>query len=368
MPVSENKPNLNSRYLLRSAVGDEIRQCLVANSASWAGPLTESQYVERERFLHTQEICQSRHEYFVLVDMDDKEIVGACEILARPGYWVDQDPHGNDFAVVFDIDTFSLGAVFVPEQQRGKGIASVMLKYVESMLRTRMENYGGAILYSEIGPDYYEKFGFKTERNATYVANAMKWPEFFLEADISNARPSMLRIDDFTHLTAKEDKELQKYILTRYQNDPMHTPRWCVSVSAAIINWHTARSEFVGGILREDDQRSAKYGAQIGEQWVAWMHDYASHSLYILHFGGFMNKDITQELKSQAMALVKAAIEEAKKLNLENVYIWPESGKASVIRSLFPTEAFTVRKTSELGVLPARNALFEGSCDRLPWF
>jgi predicted GNAT family N-acyltransferase len=52
-----------------------------------------------------------------------------------------------------------IGSIATPSEQRGKGLASNLIKYVVSKINSK-KNTTNIFLYADIAPEFYEKFGF----------------------------------------------------------------------------------------------------------------------------------------------------------------------------------------------------------------
>jgi predicted N-acetyltransferase YhbS len=71
--------------------------------------------------------------------------------------------------------TAGIGAVFTPEAGRGRGAASALLRAV--LDEARDLGYGAALLYSDIAPAFYARFGFTELPAVDHMAPAAALPE-----------------------------------------------------------------------------------------------------------------------------------------------------------------------------------------------
>jgi len=65
-----------------------------------------------------------------------------------------------------------LGAIFTRIEERSKGIASQLIKKV--LDEARAEGFGASLLFSDIGAEYYQKFGFEALPDLSWRADVKK--------------------------------------------------------------------------------------------------------------------------------------------------------------------------------------------------
>jgi GNAT superfamily N-acetyltransferase len=66
-----------------------------------------------------------------------------------------------------------VGAVLVPEQMRGRGLATSLLEHLHAWLPGHA--YDGAMLFSEIGEPFYARFGYVTLPQARLIADVREY-------------------------------------------------------------------------------------------------------------------------------------------------------------------------------------------------
>ncbi len=110
-------------------------------ATAWRGLLSADQFVQRNLYLHSLPFGKKNIQTLAL--RKKKTIVASLDLIRVPFL-------KSSGAVV---DGFHIASVIVPEKFRGQGFASELL---EGVLKD--EPY---ILYSDIGPPFYERLGFR---------------------------------------------------------------------------------------------------------------------------------------------------------------------------------------------------------------
>lgn len=138
------------KVTVREATPGEIVTVLAHTRALWGGGKDLDTYVARTQAL--LDTPWGRAHYRFVVGLDDQgTIVTACK-----RYHLDLRLDG---AIA---PTVGFGAVFTPEAYRGQGHAATLLQTVMAEERARGTRL--ALLFTDIGPAYYEKLGFQAIR------------------------------------------------------------------------------------------------------------------------------------------------------------------------------------------------------------
>lgn len=148
------------------------RAVLPLSAALWAGKRSMATYTTQ-----TLEIANGGYgkRYYRTIGLyDGASLAASCkryERLVRLG--------------VGRLRTFGLGAVFTPEQLRGRGYASTMIGML--LDAGREAGFDAAFLYSDIRPQFYEDLGFRVQPSRTIT----------LRTDtLAKARVEIARLDD----------------------------------------------------------------------------------------------------------------------------------------------------------------------------
>lgn len=121
------------------------RDVLPLTAPLWAGERSLERYVE-----HTLELANcgyGRQHYRTMGFYDDGSLVASFKRYERT------IRHGSE-----RLRAVGIGAVFTPEEFRGRGYASAMLGM--ELDRSRAEAFDIAYLFSDIRPQFYEELGF----------------------------------------------------------------------------------------------------------------------------------------------------------------------------------------------------------------
>jgi hypothetical protein len=131
-------------------IGSEAdrEELAVVRAHEWRGTLSTEEFAERNRRLYQHEFGKNLTTY--LLREKKGEILTSMDIVNVPLLLKDQNGH------VREENGFLVASVVTPKQNRGKGFAAKMLQeYFSSNSKQ------SGVLYSDIGPAYYESFGFK---------------------------------------------------------------------------------------------------------------------------------------------------------------------------------------------------------------
>ena len=131
--------------LRRLEAAEYVRDVLPQTAALWAGRRDFDTYVAQT--LEIAESVYGRRHYRTFALFDGERMVASFKRYDR-------------IARVGDarLRTCGIGAVFTPEQYRGRGYASVML--ASALDAARAGGYDAAFLFSDIAPQFYAPLGF----------------------------------------------------------------------------------------------------------------------------------------------------------------------------------------------------------------
>jgi GNAT superfamily N-acetyltransferase len=124
---------------------------------AWAKELSESEFIQRNQILYNHPFGKTRVETYVLRNPENK-IVSSMDCL-RVKFLTKEKKTGK----VSTKEGFLIASVITPPQHRRKGYASLLLN-----LFFEKQTFELGVLYSDIGPKFYEKWGFKKTHAAVY--------------------------------------------------------------------------------------------------------------------------------------------------------------------------------------------------------
>lgn len=138
-------------YLNFSKATSSEREALAQIRAeAWAKELSKEEFCERNKILYAHSFGKNRIETFLLKNPEHK-IVSSMDALRVKFFFRESNVQRTEIK-----DGFLIASVMTPIQHRRKGYASFLLK---SFLEHQKTGLG--VLYSDIGPKFYERYGFQ---------------------------------------------------------------------------------------------------------------------------------------------------------------------------------------------------------------
>jgi len=215
------------------------------------------------------------------------------------------------------------------------------MQSLSERIRTMTGGRALSVLYSDIGPEFYDRHGgWKT-----YEANELVIPigkEFddILSVDMLNLKDAESYIDE--DVKNLKDEILDGQDSSFIQLIPLHEElEW-----ASVRDRHLARHLS----LEEADNFGAKVTSANGWGYVLWFHEYQSSALTFLRL---------REPPTDAglKGLLQAALSEARRSGLENVKIWSPSERLENVTG--------IRKVVRTDALPS--LLYFGEDKKIHW-
>jgi GNAT superfamily N-acetyltransferase len=142
---------------LRQGNDAEIYEVLQGSKEVWGSGISLEDYVEYHSLIRNHPWSQEHYKHLILID-EDRHILSSCKTY--------------DYQVRIDSEILRLcgiGAIFTPKRDRGLGYASQMLDYLLDELRE--QGFDLAMLFSDIGIDFYARLGFRLfdKKDPVYV-------------------------------------------------------------------------------------------------------------------------------------------------------------------------------------------------------
>jgi hypothetical protein len=136
-------------FRLDVATPDEREALAPLRASQWRGVLSVSQFEERNRRLYAHPFGRNRIVTWVLRDSSGRIVSSMDELTIRMAV------RGAEAPARF-ADGVLIASVITPAEERGRGYCSQLL---DAYFSTRQELSG--ILYSDIGPAFYRRYGFR---------------------------------------------------------------------------------------------------------------------------------------------------------------------------------------------------------------
>lgn len=302
----------------------EYEQTWRLNGSEWRGFLSEDSYYDREIYLGEAELTRDgRATPWVLTSSKlpvyedgSRPLLASCETLLKNAY-VAKD------GKVEKILSHGIGSVHCRPEYRGRGYAVKMISELSKKLDTWQQlkdNRGRfSVLYSDIGPNYYAKHGWKpfpsTHINLKPI-NAMHYDRLRSQHQLPEVQDLRLQDLDTLPMTA----ELEHKLTTKSKANPNKT-FVAFRPDEAVFEWHFRREQFLAEILgREQPDIKGAIDKETGIALI-WARTYSAESagwhLSIL----YVHIPHTVQSKDQARlklaALLLRAQREADKWDLE---------------------------------------------------
>ena len=330
----------------------QILQSQTYNFSSWGYPFhTLEQYVERERLLRQTPFSKSGLTTWVLIEAETPmDLLSACETYEYPSLTlVDGE--------VVEGTCFAIASVFTPPHHRKKGYAATMLTTLLAELKKR-KGAVASTLYSDVGPDFYSKFGWDPYRSVSLChtfsydpkstrssLSSISSDENSSDSGYSSSEPencSLLTIDHVKQYVEQDAKrirnEFQAKELTMENCD---TPVFVVLPCFDSLYWLFIRAVFYANMSNTKIEASgASY--QSSDNYISWTHDINESTLLITR------THVT--FKQAAISLLQCAIKEARKWRFVRLELWDPSDDlvswASEVTSSFKVEHRTASLSS----------------------
>jgi len=132
---------------LRPGNDQEVLAVLAGSQSVWGHGIGPEEYVEYHNLIRNHPWSQKNFQHLVLID-EQGEIFSSCKTYHH------QVRIGSEFFRLCGI-----GAVFTPPQYRSLNYASQMLEYL--MEEIQEQGFELALLFTDIGPEFYSRFGFR---------------------------------------------------------------------------------------------------------------------------------------------------------------------------------------------------------------
>ncbi|KAL0949470.1 hypothetical protein HGRIS_009523 [Hohenbuehelia grisea] len=271
-------------------------------AASWAGPLSIDQYVERETILsQTAQLRDGNCKYWVLHRRGAPEdIISSCESALKPALIADADG-------VREAQGYGIASVFTNPVYRGQGMAGFMLRELQAFMDKTSEC---SVLYSDIGRTYYANLGWTVYPSSQAT--------FTLEAASGYKEPQGVRYlsqDEVELLCAKDSDAVAKEFANLGKDGTTHVT---FLPSFAQVDNHFTKEDFIAKTLMRPEVRRRGAITEDGKAWVYWYHDLRAKDLKIQRIACADSEDKARDIGR----LLGAALAEAEEWGLQKISVW----------------------------------------------
>ncbi|PQE27093.1 lysine acetyltransferase protein [Rutstroemia sp. NJR-2017a WRK4] len=247
----EHIPNLpdssSSTLILSHPTPEECTTIWTSTSSSWKDSLPTSTYLRESQYLTTVPLAKNGGlTLWILVDRSQspRTILCSCETFRK------RSLVSNASGRVRDVFVHGVASVFCEEKYRGRGYAGRMMRELKSALSNWQEDICGvgkcvgSVLYSDIGKEYYAKFGWRPTPTNTHVMfkpveSVDRWwqgPE------------TCISKEDLPALCGKDEVMIRKAMSVPVDGDAAQE-RFSIVPDVDHMLWHMGKEEFTCNIL-----------------------------------------------------------------------------------------------------------------------
>lgn len=295
--------------LLKRATPEQIIESWRLNSVEWGDDLTAEEHIGREQAQYATyaDPSFSQSNWVLVEDENSSDILCACETLFRPAI-ISRVVDGK--RVVETGAGYGIASVFCRASLRGRGYASQMMKLLSDQLRK--ENFLGGALWSDIGPVFYARFGWKaypSRHSSVAIATAFSVPIL---------SGSWLDNDTLLDICERDCAA----IVDEVKHSSSENTIWSFLPSYDVMRWHHARMSYVFKLRLQ--KNSGSLPSQLPHlsysvsksAWCTWTMQFTVTKpvLYILR----LRYDSVEELSE----LLQAAAVVAKNHKMSKIVIW----------------------------------------------
>lgn len=336
--LTTSKPPALDAYALPSAQSPDLKlesatplehlQTSHLNAEEWKGPLDLQQYLEREEILQQVDLTKDGRITGWILTSDalprnpdgSRPILASCETIqvsayvAREGNLQNAQAHG-------------IASVFTRSEYRGKGYAARMMAELGKRLESwqTLEGLPNAfsVLYSDIGPKFYARLGWKVFPSTHIHLDPLGRNEY------DTAKSQFPPVEDLT-LSDLQQLPAVEYVKQRLQEQSKSRPSTtyvAIRPDMEHFAWHTARDEFQCRILGKGHP-STKGAIHRGTGLaLIWCRVYAASErdwqLHILHTIIPPSIQTTADVQAAMAALLLRAQLEASQWEMAaGVEVW----------------------------------------------
>lgn len=352
---SDNLPASDDASITLSPANEvEFEQTWRINADEWKGFLNLDSYLDREVYLiDSPQTNNEAVTAWILTSSKlplnqdgSRPILAACESSRKMAYVV---KNGQMDRII----SHGIGSVYCRQEYRGRKYAEVMMREVGKKLESWQQPKGGrgkfSVLYSDIGPKFYAKNGWKAFPS-THIALKMidNAGEYHQRRAVITPLPQIddLRVDDIESL--KLEQNLESKLMTVSKAEPDKT---FVAFKPDLpqFEWHFMREEFLAEVLgREHPEVKGAVDRSTGVA-IIWVRTYAAEKsgwhlsvlhTHIPHAAQLSQTDVQRSLSA---LLLRAQFEATKWDMIGGVEVWdPDMSVVDAARQIAHDDVISI--------------------------
>ncbi|TYZ59914.1 hypothetical protein PybrP1_006897 [[Pythium] brassicae (nom. inval.)] len=326
---------LSDRFRLVCLSKEELRvQAKVDDYELWGAPaLSQAQYQHKEALQRATAFSRRGSIFWALVERTEANGGGATESTSDANIEPGRDLlcvhcESHRFDCVFRKASGELvrgyshhiGSVFTLPAYRKQGLASFFLREIAKHT-AQLPDAVASVLYSEIGPDFYDRLGWRVYESTSAVLDALAPRNVAANARngggvSADLVGSPLRLDaELDALLARDNRRLEAEILSSaYAGREVFVPL----ATRDSVEWQFCIGEYFASILARAAPPPTQAGRWIADDaFVVWCHNHKGSVLNVVRarFPGGGQHDVV-------LALLRATLAEAQAFGLQRVAIW----------------------------------------------
>ncbi|OBT52673.1 hypothetical protein VE04_08216 [Pseudogymnoascus sp. 24MN13] len=300
-----------SALILRLLTPAEKEASWVTNSVSWAGRLTQADYVAREAANGASSLLRDGGVRYwgLTTEGEGEEIYAAVETLKKRVLVHTSKGFNTE-------DSYGIASVFTPAKYRGHGLAGTMMRKLGEWLDTEEANCQFSVLFSDVG-NFYARHGWAVVPSPEITIPASPLP--------TSASPSPAT----TPITAESLQSYTQSDLLTLTSEVMSPPspgkhtRLAFDPSIAQAEWHFGAEDISASKLYPDQAPPTLKGVATGSTFGYWVRDFNERKLIMLRLkaGGPWEGGEAEGVQEVASVL-RAAQAEAHAWGLGKVVVW----------------------------------------------
>lgn len=302
----------------------EYEQTWRLNGSEWKGFLSEEAYYDRELYLGDAEMTRDgRATPWVLVSSElpvnedgSRAILASSETILKNAYVA---KNGKLESVL----SHGIGSVHCRPEYRGRGYAVKMISELSKKLETWQQVKGNkgrfSVLYSDIGPVYYAKHGWKPFLSTHITLQPLNTMHYDRLRSLHKVpKVQDLRLEDLDALPFTAELEYKLTAMSKSSPDKTFV---AFRPERSVFEWHFRREEYLTEVLgREQPEIKGAIHRDTGIAMV-WCRTYSAESsgwhLSVLHVHVPHTVASVDEIRSKLAALFLRAQREADKWDME---------------------------------------------------
>ncbi|KAI9921544.1 hypothetical protein PsorP6_002537 [Peronosclerospora sorghi] len=296
-------------------------QCKIDDYEEWGAPMLDLQQYQRKEELQRATSFSRRGSIFWALVEDSKDSNDFNHVVEQPVLYCHCESHRFDCVVrrsSGDIEqgySHHIGSVFTLPEYRNRGLAKIFMQEVARQLK-KLPRALVSILYSDIGPNFYDKLGWKLHPSKMAILNVVSSRSISIE-NKSGEEIVPLNLDTNLEKLLQHDNErlISELASEKYECQEA----FVVLPTRDSIEWQFCIGEYFAQIRGYKDTPT-RCGVKINKNaFILWCHNLKESTLYVVRS---RFPEACEQSTTITCQLLNEALSEANKFNLEKIAIW----------------------------------------------